>query len=60
MATLTMAQADLNDADVHNARRLLARHGSDGAGHCRSCGGHYPCVPHRIAETVLRTSAARA
>lgn len=60
MVTLTVAQAEVNEADVHNARRLLARHGSDGNGRCRRCGSHYPCVPHRIAEAVLRTCAARA
>lgn len=59
MATIAMRQADVNDADVRNAQRLLARHRRNDSGRCRSCGGRYPCVPQRIAESVLRTCAVR-
>jgi hypothetical protein len=50
---------DANDADVHNARRLLSHHVADATGACRRCHSHYPCVPRQIAETLLRTAAAR-
>jgi hypothetical protein len=46
----------LNDEDVRNALRVLVRHRPDrasGERHCRGCGNPYPCVPRRVAESVL-------
>lgn len=60
MATLDIGPSDVNDADERNAKRLARRHVPDSSGRCVSCGGRYPCVPERIAETVLRTCATRA
>ncbi len=52
--------AELNDDDVTNARRLIARHtAGDGDGPCSVCGQTFPCLPRRIAETMLRTAAER-
>lgn len=54
-----LADADANDDDVRNARRLLSHHvETDGV--CRRCRSRFPCVPRRIAETLLRTAGARA
>ena len=60
MHGLALTPQSINDADVLNARRLLTHHGSDGQGDCRACHAHFPCVPARIAETVLSTAADRA
>lgn len=51
---------DANDADVENAEHLLAHHTGTGNGRCAACGQNYPCVPRRIAETMLRTASARS
>ncbi|GAA4216815.1 hypothetical protein [Actinocatenispora rupis] len=57
--TALLRLVDANDADVDNARHLLSHHYPDGTGVCPRCRSRYPCVPRRIAETLLRTAASR-
>ncbi len=55
-----ISAAELNDADVANAHRLIARHAAgDGGERCSVCGQVSPCLPRRIAETMLRIAAER-
>jgi hypothetical protein len=67
--TCMLAPAGINDDDVRHAHRILAVHAladrtmADQQAHqtaaparCQRCGGYYPCVPSRIAATVLAAS----
>jgi hypothetical protein len=67
-----LAPGGINDDDVRHAHRILAVHvladrtmadqqapraaAPAAPARCRRCGGYYPCVPSRIAATVLAAS----
>ncbi len=58
--SVMLSDVEANDADVENAEHLLTHHTCDDQSRCAACGQCFPCIPRRIAETMLRTAAMRS